>query len=186
MTRMATEPMPMKRVWDPLVRVLHWSLVVGVALAWLTSEAGRALHEAIGYAAAALVTLRIVWGLVGSRHARFRSFVRAPRAVLNYASRLLRGDAPRYVGHNPLGAWMIVALLGTLAGLSVSGWLMSTDAYFGSEALEELHEALAHALLGLVALHVTGALVTGWLHGENLVRAMVSGRKRAAGPQDVD
>jgi len=175
-----------QRVWDPLVRIVHWSVVGGVVAAWLTREAGREIHEAISYAVAALVALRIVWGFIGSRHARFASFVRGPRAVLAYAQLTLRRSEPRHLGHNSLGACMIVALLGLLIAISISGWLMGTDAFFGSEAMENTHEALVYALFALVALHVAGAVVTGLMHGENLVRAMVSGRKRAAAPQDVD
>lgn len=174
------------KVWDPLVRVFHWSLVAGVALAWLTSDQGRSLHEPIGYAVIALVAVRLAWGAVGSRYARFAQFVRAPATVLDYAQRMLRGAAPRHVGHNPLGGWMVLLLLATLAAVAASGWMMTLDAYFGEEWLEQVHEALATGLLGLVALHVTGAVITGMKHGENLVRAMVTGVKRAPAPGDVD
>lgn len=174
------------KVWDPLVRLFHWSLVAGVALAWITSEAGRSLHEAIGYAVVGLVALRLVWGLAGSRYARFGQFVRGPGVVLDYARRTLHGAAPRYIGHNPLGGWMVLALLATVAAVAASGWMMTLDAHFGDEWLEDVHEALASGMLGLVALHVAGALFTGIRHGENLVRAMISGVKRAPAPGDVD
>jgi cytochrome b len=174
------------RVWDPLVRIAHWSLVAGVALAWLTSEAGQRWHEPIGWFVMAVVAVRLVWGFVGGRAARFAGFLRGPRAAIGYAKHVVRGDAPRYLGHNPLGAWMIVALLLTLVAVSVSGWLMTTDAFFGSELTEEIHEASAEGLLVLVALHVAGVFYTGWHQGENLVRAMLSGRKRAPGPGDLD
>lgn len=173
------------KVWDPLVRVLHWSLVFSVALAWLTHEAGRSVHLTLGYAALAVVAVRLVWGVVGSRHARFAQFVRGPSAVVGYATDVVRGRARRYLGHNPLGAAMIVALLLAVAGCGITGWLMTTDAYWGDEGMEALHEAFANGLIGMVALHVTGAVVTGLQHGENLVRAMFTGRKRAAEPGDV-
>jgi cytochrome b len=176
---------PTVRVWDPLVRVLHWTLVAGVAGAWLTSEAGRAWHEPIGWVVLGAVAVRTVWGLVGPRPARFAAFVRGPGATLGYVRALLRGQAPRHLGHNPLGGWMIVALLLTLTAVGTSGWLMTTDAFFGSEAAEEVHEALADGLLGLVALHVAGVVFASWHQAENLVRAMWSGRKRAAAPGDV-
>lgn len=182
----ATADTPTQPVWDPLVRILHWSLVAGVATAWLTSDAGRAIHVVAGYAVAATVALRIVWGFVGSRRARFASFVRTPRAVMAYGLQASRRREPRYVGHNPLGACMIVLLLCVLVAISISGWLMTSDAFFGSEALEDVHNGLAYALLGLVAVHVAGALVTGRAHRENLVRAMLTGRKRAAAAEDVD
>jgi len=182
--RGAPNDVPMVRVWDPLLRILHWSLVASVTLAWITSEAGRRWHEPVGWVVVGIVVLRVLWGLIGPRHARFTAFVRGPRAVVGYASRIAGHTAPRYLGHNPLAGWMIVALLATLAAVGASGWLMTTEAYFGSEAVEELHEALAQGLLGLVALHVAGVFFTGWHQAENLVRAMWTGRKREPAPGD--
>jgi cytochrome b len=174
-------------VWSRFVRVFHWALVATVVLAWITSEVGRGLHEPIGWAMAALLLLRTVWGLAGKdRAARFGSFVRGPAAVLAYARAMLRRRAPRFLGHNPLGGWMVLTLMLTLAAVAVTGWLMTTDAFFGSERMEHLHEALAEGVLVLVAVHVAGVIYTGWHQHENLVRAMLSGRKRAPGPQDID
>jgi cytochrome b len=174
-------------VWSRFVRLFHWSLVTSVAFAWLTTEVGRGLHEPIGWVMVVLLVLRIVWGLVGSeRAARFSSFVRGPGAVLAYARAMLQRRAPRFVGHNPLGGWMVVVLMLTLSAIAFTGWLLGTDAFFGSELMEELHEALAYGLLGLVALHVAGVIYTGSHQRENLVRAMLSGRKRAPEPGDID
>jgi len=177
------------RVWDPLVRVAHWTLAAGVLGAWLTGELeGEAalVHEWLGYAVLAIVALRLPWGWIGSRYARFAQFVRGPRATLAYARRVAAGGEPRHVGHNPLGGWMIVALLLTAAATAASGWLYVTDRFRGAEWLEETHEALANALLALIALHVAGVVFSSVRHGENLVRAMITGRKRAPGPGDVD
>ena len=158
-----------------------------VALAWITSEVGRSLHEPIGWAIVALLALRTVWGLAANdRAARFGSFVRGPAAVLAYTRDMLRQRAPRFLGHNPLGGWMVLALMVTLAAVAATGWLMTSDAFFGGEVMEEVHEALAEGLLGLVALHVAGVVYTGWHQRENLVRAMLSGRKRAPEPGDID
>lgn len=174
-------------VWSRFVRLFHWSLVTTVALAWLTTEVGRGLHEPIGWLMVALLVLRIVWGLAGGeRAARFSSFARGPSAVLIYARAMLRRRAPRFLGHNPLGGWMVLALLSTLAAVAASGWLMTTDAFFGSERMEQAHEALAVGLLVLVALHVAGVIYTGAHQHENLLRAMLSGRKRAPEPGDID
>jgi len=172
-------------VWDLLVRVLHWSLVAGVALAWATGDELDLVHAWLGEAVLVIVGLRLVWGVLGPRRARFASFVRGPAAVWRYAGLVLKGSAPRHLGHNPLGGWMIVALLVALLLAGGSGWLMTQDRFFGSEWLEDLHEAAAHGLLVLVGLHVAGALLTGWLHGENLVRAMFSGTKRAPTESDM-
>ncbi len=173
------------RVWDVLVRVFHWSLVAGIAGAWLTSEDGGRLHEFIGYAVAGLVGLRLVWGIIGTHYARFSQFVRGPRATLAYLKQLLKGHAPRHIGHNPAGAAMIVALLLVISGTAITGWMMTLDAFFGAEWLEEVHEALATLILLLVGLHVAGVVHASITHRENLVRAMFTGRKRVPGPQDV-
>ncbi len=181
----ASPDAPNVRVWDRLLRLLHWSLVASVALAWITSEVGRRWHEALGWVVVAIVVLRLIWGLAGPATARFASFLRGPRAVLAYAARIAQGSAPRYVGHNPLAGWMIAALLLLLGAISVTGWMLTTDAFFGSEAMEDWHEVLAEGLLALVALHVAGVVFTSWHQGENLVRAMFTGRKRAPAPDDV-
>ncbi len=167
------------RVWDPLVRIGHWSLVACIALAWVSGEGGKELHEGVGYAALAIIALRLVWGVIGSHYARFGEFLRAPAATLQYAARVLAGNEPRYLGHNPLGGWMIVCLLACIALTGITGWLYTTDEYFGVEWVGELHEALADALLALIALHVAGVVLASKRHHENLVAAMLHGRKRA-------
>lgn len=168
------------RVWDPLVRVFHWSLVGLFAFAFLTGDEWDRAHELAGYAIAALVALRIVWGFVGPRHARFRDFLRRPRVVMTFLMESLRLRAPRHLGHNPAGGAMIVALLATLAVIVGSGMAMTSDAFWGVGWVEELHEAAAYTALALVALHVAGVVLASFEHGENLVAAMVTGRKRAA------
>lgn len=174
-----------EKVWDPLVRAFHWSLVLSFAVAWLSADEWKSLHEVAGYGAAGLIALRVVWGVIGTRHARFTDFVRSPATVIAYARDVLTGRERRYLGHNPVGGVMILALLASMAGLCATGWLATTDAFWGLEAIEETHEALANLMLGLVALHVGGVLLASVRHGENLVRAMVTGRKRAAATGDV-
>lgn len=197
------------RVWDPLVRVLHWSLVAAFATAWLTADEIQPVHEIAGYTVAGLVAFRLVWGLVGGRYARFSGFVRGPGATLGYLGDMLRGKERRYLGHNPAGAAMIVALLMTLSGTAFTGWVMVDEARVamlpampalvspamadddereygeGGEALEEVHEVLANLMLLLVALHVGGVVLASFRHRENLARAMVTGTKRAPAPGDV-
>ena len=177
---------PRVPVWDRPVRLLHWLLLAAVATAWLTTLGFTQFHRAAGYAAAAVVAARLAWGVVGSRHARFAGFLRGPRAAAAYALALAKGRAPRYLGHNPLGAWMVVALLACVAALGLTGWLYTrTDLFFGEPWLESLHAALAWLLLGLVALHIAGVAFTSWRHRENLVRAMVDGTKPAARSGDI-
>lgn len=168
------------QVWDRVVRVLHWTLVVSVALAGLSliDALGLAsLHRVAGYVALGVVLLRGVWGFGARGHARFAEFVRGPAVTFAYVRRVLARNEPRTLGHNPLGAWMIVALLLCVAALAFTGWLYTTDMFWGSEAVEDLHRALAWTLLALVSLHVAGVIFTSVRHRENLVRAMFSGRK---------
>lgn len=200
----------MIRVWDPLVRVFHWSLVVVFTVAWLTGEESESLHEWSGYVVAALIAIRVLWGFVGSRYARFTQFVRGPGTVVGYMKDSLSGHAPRYVGHNPVGALMVLAILLTLSGTAFTGWLMADSTRLGmlpdlpqiiapafadedsgeeneggEEALEEIHETLANLMLFLIAVHIAGVVFTSMRHRENLARAMVTGDKRAPGPGDI-
>jgi cytochrome b len=180
-------------VWDPLVRVFHWSLVASFTVAYLSGEGDvLSLHVWSGYGVGGLILFRLLWGMVGPRHARFADFVFAPAVVLAYTRDLLRGTAQRTLGHNPLGGAMVIALL-TLLALSVltgiayygahdaagplAGLLRGTSRGAG-KALKELHEIISNLCVLLVALHIGGVLVSSLLHRENLVRAMITGRKR--------
>ena len=174
------------RVWDLPVRLLHGSLVACVLGAWLTRHRLGELHQYFGYGALAAASLRLVWGFVGgSRYARFTQFVRRALPTLAYARAVLAGHAPRYLGHNPLGGWMVVALLACVGALGFTGWLYTTDMFWGYGWLAMLHEGLAWTLLAMVALHVGGVVFTSWQHRENLVEAMVTGDKPQAQPGDV-
>jgi cytochrome b len=173
------------RVWDPLVRIGHWTLVLAVAAAWFTSEGNHELHEAIGYVALAVVVVRLAWGFIGPRYARFSQFVRGPAATLRYTGQLVHGREPRYIGHNPLGGWMIVALLLGTALTALSGVLYTTDRFWGVEWVEDLHEGLANTLLVLAAFHIGGVIVESLRQREDLVGSMFHGRKRAPRRDDV-
>jgi cytochrome b len=194
------------RVWDIAVRIGHWSLVVLFAVAYLTGEIEvETLHAWAGYAIIGIVLFRIVWGFVGTRHARFTDFVFGWQTTLAYARSLIAWRPKHYIGHNPLGGWMVVALLATLLLLCWSGLELyavegkgplaqeavtlvpqarahdkDDDGKSDHESLwEDVHEALANFCLLLVFLHVGGVLVASLVHRENLVRAMITGRKRA-------
>lgn len=168
------------KVWDLLQRLLHWSLAGTVAACWWAGEERLSLHIAFGYAALAIVASRSAWGFVGSRHARFAGFVHGPRAVIRYGRDLLGGRERRYLGHNPLGGWMVVALLLCMAFVCGTGILYTTDYFWGMAWLEIAHRASAWAVVGLVVVHVAGVAFTSWRHRENLVAAMVSGRKKSS------
>ena len=165
------------KVWDPFVRVFHWSLAALFLLAYVTGDELERVHIAAGYAIAGLVGLRIVWGFIGPRRARFGDFVRAPRAVLADLRDVALFRTPRYLGHNPAGGAMTLALFGLVLVASFSGWLSTTDRYFGSFWVEAIHSGSANLLIGLVVLHVVGVILSSLLHGENLIRAMITGRK---------
>lgn len=166
------------RVWDALVRVLHWTLVLSVATAWLTRHARGEWHEWLGYAALAVVATRVAWGFFGAGHARFSDFVRSPQATAAYARGVISGREARFVGHNPLGGWMVVALLTLVTLVGFTGWLYTTDRFWGVGWVEELHETLSNVLFTFVAFHLAGVIYTSIHHRENLVGAMFSGRKR--------
>jgi cytochrome b len=173
-------PMPpvMIKVWDLFVRLFHWSLVIFFVIAYATGDEIELVHIAAGYAIAALLALRIVWGFVGPRHARFSSFVRSPGEVLAYLRDVLRFRAARYIGHNPAGGAMILALMALLGATCVTGYMMTTDAYWGAKWVEEVHGALANVTVALIALHVLGVIVASFEDRENLITAMVTGSKR--------
>jgi cytochrome b len=172
----------MIRVWDPLLRAFHWALAASFAVAWLCSENWDSPHNAAGYAAGALVALRVVWGFLGPRYARFAQFVRSPDTVVAYLRAIKDRSDRRYIGHNPAGGAMIVVLLVAIAGTAVSGWLLTTDALWGSAVLQHVHSLLAHGVLARVVVHLAGVALASLRHQENLARAMVVGVKRPPGP----
>ena len=173
------------RVWDPVVRLFHWSVVAGCTIN-LIMEEGNRLHRAVGYMVAAAVVVRVLWGFVGTRHARFTSFIPTPAILLEYLRALISRTEPRYIGHNPAGSIMIMALLGSLVAVSVTGWMMGLDRFFGNEPLEELHETFAMTIAALAVIHVAAAIFESIRHRENLIKAMFTGKKRKPTGTDVD
>ncbi len=172
-------------VWDVPTRVFHWSLGSAFAGAWLLSESERwrNWHVGFGYAVLALVAFRLLWGVVGTKHARFAAFAFQPRAAYDYAVGLLTRTPRRYVGHNPLGGLAIVVLLALALATGATGY--ATYHELGGEGVEELHEAFASAWLALVVVHVAGVVVGSLAHRENLVRAMVTGAKEGAASDGI-
>jgi cytochrome b len=164
-------------VWDVPTRVFHWLLVLAFVGAFVTadSERQRALHVGFGVTMLALIAFRLVWGVVGTRYARFTSFAFGPRAVLSYLLGVARPGARRYLGHTPAGSWAIWAMLGLGIVVGLTGYGALND---GPEWLEDAHGALAWTLLAAVGVHVAGVVLSSLLHRENLVAAMVTGRKR--------
>lgn len=200
------------KVWDPLVRFGHWALVAAFATAYLSAEEGSGgpglLHVWSGYTVGGIVAVRIVWGVIGTRHARFSDFAYSPMSASRYFGDLVRGQARRYIGHSPIGAAMVVALLVCLSGtvgtglvayghmgkgpLANASGLVTTPAFAeqnesrsegregkaGESIVGELHSTLASLTLWLVILHIAGVGLASVVHRENLVVAMFTGRKR--------
>jgi len=169
------------RVWDLPVRVFHWLLAGSFAVAYLVAESDqlRGLHVILGYTATGLILFRIVWGFVGSRFARFRSFWFPPRATIEYLRSLRSKQPQHFVGHNPAGSYAIYAIL--LAGLAtgVTGFMSLNE--IGGESAEDIHEVCANVWLGIVIIHLIGVIVESWIHRENLVPAMITGYKEGVG-----
>lgn len=201
------------KVWDPVVRLGHWLLVIAFFTAYLIEDEWLQSHVWAGYVVGAIVLFRVLWGVLGTRHARFSDFVVSPARVLRYVRGLVSGNVEQHAGHNPAGGWMIVLMLLCLSGVVYSGLMVhalengagplatlvvSSEAETGftrnghedddedsdweraEEFWEEVHEVMANLMLLMIILHVVGVVVSSRLHRENLVRAMVTGRKPAA------
>jgi cytochrome b len=164
-------------VWDAPVRVFHWLMVASFAVAWLTSDSERwqLVHVTAGYTMAGLVAFRVLWGLVGTRHARFTDFVRSPWTALDYLVSLADRRPQHHAGHNPAGGLAILALLALAALTAATGWANYDE--LAGHWMEEVHEVLADTMLGLVVVHVAAVILGSVLHRENLVAAMIHGRK---------
>ncbi len=180
------------KVWDPFVRIFHWALVAAFVLAYVTEDELMTLHAWAGYSVLALVVSRIIWGLIGNRHARFRDFVYSPGTIMQFLRDTLHLQAKRYLGHNPAAGAMVIMLLlslliTSLTGLVVygaeeaAGPLAGWASQFGhdlAEAFEEVHEFFANFTLFLVFLHVAGVVLESMIQRENLVASMINGKKQ--------
>jgi cytochrome b len=178
-----------KKAWDPLIRVFHWSLVVSFVIAFITEDDWMDVHIWAGYAVSALIVFRLFWGLVGTRNARFTSFVRSRRVVTEHLKAMLAFKPAHYLGHNPVAAVMVMLLLSSIVMVAFSGIVLIAidgqgplaNTLFSSwneEWMKDLHELLANFSLLLVFGHIAGVLFSSFLEGENLAKAMVTGRKK--------
>lgn len=187
---MNSKPNSNIQVWEPAVRLFHWSLAAAFPVAYMTEDHWEILHVNTGYLIGGLLVLRVLWGFIGPTYARFSHFVRTPREVMTYVKDAVRFRAPRYIGHNPAGGAMALALMISLAMTVVSGIALygATDfagplagmfrGEFAAEFLEGLHELGANLTLFLVVLHLGGLLFSSLEHGENLIKSMITGRKK--------
>ncbi|MDP1681897.1 MAG: cytochrome b/b6 domain-containing protein [Burkholderiales bacterium] len=172
-------------VWDFPTRTFHWLLAISFVGAFITgdSERYREIHLLLGYTMLALIGFRLIWGIVGTRYARFSSFWFKPSAVVDYVRSMFQGKPQHYVGHNPAGSVAIFLLLGLGLLSGLSGLALYNE--IGGEWLEELHELSANAMLAVVIVHIVGVFFSSFLHRENLARAMVIGDKTGEPAQGI-
>jgi cytochrome b len=173
-------------VWDPLVRVSHWIVAFSALLAYYSHGGLINVHRVAGYLVLLLVIARVAWGFLGTEYARFSSFVASPMHTLRYLRLLVLRKETRSIGHNPAGGAMIVTLLALLFAIGASGWLLDTAAYRNCRPLHSLHGICSDILIGLSAVHVAGVLYASWRHHENLLASMITGRKRAIVPTEIN
>jgi cytochrome b len=186
------------KVWDPAVRIFHWSLVVAFLVAYFSAEELHDLHEFTGYLVLVLVIFRLVWGIVGNEYARFADFVRGPREVARNLRDIALMRPKRYLGHSPAGGAMVVVLLAMLAATSVTGIVVQEQGELMSLAavasgledddddeheaeqgtIAQLHETLSDLTIMLTLLHIAGVILASFTHRENLTKSMFTGRKR--------
>ena len=166
-------------IWDAPTRVFHWLMVLCFAGAYLTSESEvwRLVHVTLGYTMVGLIGFRLLWGVIGTRHARFAAFVRGPQAVAQYLRGLRGGQPEHHTGHNPVGALSILAILALTATIGITGFVNYNE--LAGEWVAELHELVANSMVLIVGVHVAGVVLSSRLHGENLARSMVTGYKQA-------
>ena len=180
------------KVWDPLIRIFHWLLAAAFFTAYLSAEESQTIHTLAGYLISGLIVGRLLWGFIGTPHARFKDFIVGPGQVMRYGKSLLQRRSPRYLGHNPAGAVMIVLLLLSLTIVACSGmitlgieehagplagWVQSMG-WHDDDVAEEIHEFFANFTLLLVFVHISGVIIESLLHRDNLIQAMITGRKR--------
>jgi cytochrome b len=176
---------PRVMVWDPVVRLVHWIVAFGCIANLSFLRNADSIHEYVGYTVSGAVLVRLIWGVYGSHHARYADFVPRPAQLLNYVRLLLRGREPRYLGHNPAGAAMMITLVLLVIACALSGWMMGLDRFWGESWVEYLHESAANLIMIGAILHVAGAILESVRHRENLPLSMVTGRKRAPAGSDV-
>ena len=180
------------KVWDILIRVFHWTLVFAFIIAFITEDDLMTLHTWDGYFILALVGLRVIYGFIGTRYARFSSFIFKPSMAVRYLKEVLLFKARRFLGHNPAGGMMILFLLISLSLTACTGLfalaveeragpfsdILGYFPYWFLAPMEDLHEVMAYFTLLLVFAHIAGVLIESIVHSENLIRSMINGKKR--------
>lgn len=179
-------------IWDPLVRIFHWTLVIAFTVAFISEDDYLTIHSWAGYTLLSLLIIRIFWGFVGTKHAKFSDFVFSKTAIVQFIKDTFSLKAKRYLGHNPAGGAMVILLIISLLFTACSGLvifaieegqgplalLLSETNPFWGDIAEEIHEFFANFTLFLVAVHIAGVIIESLIHRENLIKSMFTGKKR--------
>tara|TARA_R110001583_G_scaffold11560_3_gene52059 strand:- start:3463 stop:4068 length:606 start_codon:yes stop_codon:yes gene_type:complete len=179
-------------VWDPLVRIFHWTLVIAFAIAFISEDDYLTIHSWAGYTILSLLIIRIFWGFVGTKHAKFSDFIFSKQDITQFIKDTFSLKAKRYVGHNPAGGAMVFILIVSLLFTACSGlmifaieegqgplaFLLSDVSPFWGDMIEEVHEFFANFILFLIAVHIAGVIIESLIHRENLIKSMFTGKKR--------
>jgi len=174
------------RVWDLLVRVTHWTVAAGIIANLLFTKHGSEIHQYVGYTVLGLVVTRLIWGLIGSRYARFSDFFPTPARIKHHLSDLsARRTDEQHLGHNPLAAIMVLSLWAVIIGLGITGYLMESGLLGNKDLLEEAHELLANSLYLLVPLHIIAAIAMSYWQRQNLIKSMITGNKTVTDDQST-
>jgi cytochrome b len=166
------------RVWDILVRFTHWTVAIGIIANLFVTEDGSEWHEYVGYTVVGLVVIRLLWGFIGTRYARFTHFFPTPTRLRRHISALsVRRVDEQHLGHNPLAALMIFSLWAVIIGLGITGYLMESEIIGNEDFLEDVHELLANSLYLLVPLHIMASIAMSYWQRQNLIKSMITGNK---------
>ncbi|MFV2060018.1 MAG: cytochrome b/b6 domain-containing protein [Gammaproteobacteria bacterium] len=179
------------KVWDIAVRLFHWSLVISFLSCFLTEDSSR-LHIYSGYFIIVLILCRIIWGFIGSKYARFSDFIVKPKVAIDYLHDIRKNTNARFLGHNPAGAAMIVVLIVAVISTCITGvllygiddhagplaFLFSGEHEYLENLVEEVHELFSNFTVALIVIHISGVIIAGKQHNENLVKSMINGYKK--------
>jgi len=166
------------KIWDGFIRSYHWMIVVAFVLNYFFLEPGEQIHQIVGYSAAGLILLRILWGFLGPENARISSFLPTPTGIRQHFQQLKSRQIPEHEGHNPVGGLLILLFWVLFLGQGITGFLLEeTDYFFGSSTVENIHEIIAHTLYAGVIIHVTAVILVGWWGRIQLIRPMITGKR---------
>lgn len=167
-------------IWDKFIRIYHWLIVLGFMLNYFVLEPGETVHQWIGYCVWILVFARIIWGFIGPKRARVMDFFPTPSRIAQHFRELKSREIPKESGHNAVGGMLILLFWFLFLAQGTTGFLLEeTDAFFGSTLVENIHEYIAHSLFIGALIHVAAVLLTGWWGRIELIKPMITGRRKS-------